>query len=65
MIGVFSFEDIKLWENCTYQNDQKKYQIFRKIPNYNPTSFELKPLQDNPNINKNISFRTEIATIKY
>lgn len=52
MIGIF--EDIKLWENCTYQNDQKKYQIFRKIPNYNPTSFELKPLQDNPNINKNI-----------
>lgn len=57
MIDFFNVKDIKLSENCTYQNYEKKYQIFREIPNYSPTSFELTSLHNSLNFNKNISLK--------
>lgn len=60
MIGIFSYEKI-----VPIRMIRKKYKIFQKIPHYNPTSFEMEPFQDNPNINKNLSFKAEAAAIKY
>lgn len=60
MIGIFSYEKI-----VPIRMIRKNTKYLEKKPHYNPTSFEMEPFQDSPNINKNISFKAEAAAIKH